>query len=392
MTTAADRKLTFRDGIRRIAEEVAAPAADEVDRDARFPDEALQALRERGALSAYVPASHGGEGVSFTEIANACYELSRGCAATGMIYAMHQIEVASIVRHGIGATFFDAYLADLVAEQRLIASATSEVGVGGDLRSSIAAATPDGAEVVFEKQAPTVSYGTQADDLLTTVRRSPDAEPGDQVLVLTRGEEATLEQTSTWDPLGMRGTCSPGYIVRARITPDHVLPAPFAEIAAQTMVPVTHILWAQVWLGIAAAAYDRARAFVRRQARDAPGGGVPPAARRLSALAVELQAMRAEITAATDDYATMTGSGAHPDDVFTLGYAIRINALKISASERVALICRDALGICGIAGYKNDTPFSVGRHLRDALSATLMIANDRIHATNAALLLVHKTG
>ena len=45
-----------------------------------------------------------------------------------------------------------------------------------------------------------------------------------------------------------------------------------------------------------------------------------------------------------------------------------------------------------MAGYKNDTPFSVGRHLRDALSGALMIANDRIHATNAGLLLVHKGG
>ncbi len=88
----------------------------------------------------------------------------------------------------------------------------------------------------------------------------------------------------------------------------------------------------------------------------------------------------------------MVESGGNPDDLFTMGYAIRINALKISASERVADICRDALAVCGIAGYKNDTPFSVGRHLRDALSATLMIANDRIHATNAALLLVHKAG
>jgi acyl-CoA dehydrogenase len=389
VTATASPKHTFLDGIRRVADEVAAPAADEVDRDARFPHEALQALRDARALAAYVPVAHGGEGVGFTEIARACRELSRACSGTGMVYAMHQIQAASIVRHGLGSPFFDAYLSDLVSEERLIASATSEVGVGGDLRSSIAAVTPDGDEVIFEKQAPTVSYGAHADDLLTTLRRSPDAERGDQVLVLTRGDEATLEQTSSWDSLGMRGTCSPGYVVRARIAPDHVLPAPFAEIAEHTMVPVTHILWAQVWLGIASAAYDRARAFIRGQARNAPGA-VPPSARHLSSLAVELQAMRAEVTAATDEYATMTESGASPDDVFTLGYAIRINTLKISASERAGLICRGALGICGIAGYKNDTPFSVGRHLRDALSAPLMIANDRIHATNAALLLVHK--
>ena len=389
MTPTAEQKRAFIDGIRHIAEEAAAPAADEVDRDARFPHEALTALRAVGALSAYVPRSHGGEEVGFGEIASACFELSRACAAAGMVYAMHQIQVASIVRHGIGSPFFDQYLAELVSGERLIASATSEVWVGGDLRSSIAAVTPGGDGVVFEKQAPTVSYGAHADDLLTTLRRSPDADRGDQVLVLTQGDEATLEQTSTWDSLGMRGTCSPGYVVRARIRSDHVLPVPFAEIAAQTMVPVTHILWAQVWLGIATAACDRARAFVRGQARITPGT-IPPASTRLSSLAAELYAMRAEIAAATDEYATLIESGADPDDVFTLGYAIRINALKISASERVAVVCRDALGICGIAGYKNYTPFSVGRNVRDALSATLMIANDRIHATNAALLLVHK--
>jgi acyl-CoA dehydrogenase len=391
VTATADQERTFLDGIRRIGQDIAAPAADEVDREARFPHEALTALRAVRALSAYVPSSHGGDGVGFAEIGWACFELSRACSAAGMVYAMHQIQVASIVRHGIGTPFFDEYLADLAASERLIASATSEAGVGGDLRSSIAAVTPDGDHVVFEKQAPTVSYGAHADDLLTTLRRSPEAGPSDQVLILTRGDEAALEQTGSWDSLGMRGTCSPGYVVRARITPAHILPVPFADIAARTMVPVTHILWAQVWLGIANAAYDRARAFVRGQARTSPGT-VPPSATRLSSLAVELHSMRADIAAATDEYATMSESATTPDELFTLGYAIRINALKISASERVARICRDALAICGIAGYRNDTPFSVGRHLRDALSASLMIANDRIHATNAALLLVHKAG
>jgi len=43
-----------------------------------------------------------------------------------------------------------------------------------------------------------------------------------------------------------------------------------------------------------------------------------------------------------------------------------------------------------VAGYRNDSPYSVGRHLRDVMSAPLMIANDRIHQTNASLLLVAK--
>jgi acyl-CoA dehydrogenase len=48
------------------------------------------------------------------------------------------------------------------------------------------------------------------------------------------------------------------------------------------------------------------------------------------------------------------------------------------------------MGVCGIVGFKNDTPFSVGRHLRDSMSASLMVANERIHQTNAQLLLIAK--
>ena len=42
-----------------------------------------------------------------------------------------------------------------------------------------------------------------------------------------------------------------------------------------------------------------------------------------------------------------------------------------------------AMRACGLSGYRNDGDFSVGRHLRDALSAPLMINNDRI-LTNIA--------
>jgi acyl-CoA dehydrogenase len=69
---------------------------------------------------------------------------------------------------------------------------------------------------------------------------------------------------------------------------------------------------------------------------------------------------------------------------------LRFNNLKIAASEQAPAVCQGALGVCGIMGYKNDTPFSVGRHLRDAMSACLMIANERIHKTNANLLLIAK--
>jgi acyl-CoA dehydrogenase len=43
-----------------------------------------------------------------------------------------------------------------------------------------------------------------------------------------------------------------------------------------------------------------------------------------------------------------------------------------------------------MSGYKADSPYSLGRHLRDAYGAMLMINNDRITAANASMLLVSK--
>jgi acyl-CoA dehydrogenase len=379
----------FLDAIRRIADDVAGPNAGAVDRDARFPVEAIQALREELALSAFVPTELGGAGVSLEAIAAACFELGRRCGAAAMVFAMHQIQVVSIVRHLDDAPWFEDYLRELTAEQRLIASATSEIGTGGDMGRSVAAVTPVGENVCnFEKQAPTVSYGEYADDLFVTLRRTPDAEPGDQVVVLARGDQLALEPTGTWDPLGMRGTCSPGYVVRAEFSSEQVLPTPFPRVSAESMVPVSHILWSHLWLGISTDAFDRARAFVRALAKQKPGQPVP-AAQRLSHLMSELSLLRAEVACGLRDF-TEASEEPGRERLSTMAAALRFNNLKIAASEQAPRVCQGALGVCGIMGFKNDTPFSVGRHLRDTMSACLMVANERIHETNARLLLIAK--
>jgi acyl-CoA dehydrogenase len=389
MSVAVDRDQAFLDTITRIAEEVAAPNAGAVDRDARFPAETIQALREERALSAFIPAELGGGGVGLETIAAACFQLGRRCGASAMVFAMHQIEVISIARHLEDAGWFEDYLRAVAVEQRLIASVTSEIGTGGDMSRSVAALTPGSDGLLgFEKQAPTVSYGQYADDLFVTLRRGPDAEPSDQVVALARKEQITLEQTGTWDPLGMRGTCSPGYVVRAEILPEQVLPTPFPRVSAESMVPVSHILWSHLWLGIATDAFDRARAFVRAAAKRNPGEP-PPVAVRLSHLMSDLSLLRAEVGSGLDEFVAASAEPGR-ERLSTMAMALRFNNLKIAASEQAPRVCQGALGVCGIVGFKNDTPFSVGRHLRDTMSACLMVANERIHQTNASLLLIAK--
>jgi acyl-CoA dehydrogenase len=389
MSVSVDRDQAFLSASGRSADESPPPRGGADPHDARFPTETIEALRAEGALSAFIPTELGGGGVEFETIAAACFELGRRCGASAMVFAMHQIQIISIVRHLDDAPWFEGYLQAVAKEQRLIASVTSELGTGGDMGRSVAAvtATEDGA-CTFEKQAPTVSYGEYADDLFVTLRRSPDAEPSDQVVVLARKEQIALEPTGTWDPLGMRGTCSPGYVVRATIEPEQVLATPFPRVSSESMVPVSHILWSHLWLGIATDAFDRARAFVRAAAKQKPGEP-PPVALRLSHLMSDLSLLRAEVSSALAEFVEASDEPGR-ERLSTMVLALRFNNLKIAASEQAPRVCQGALGVCGIMGFKNDTPFSVGRHLRDTMSACLMVANERIHQTNASLLLIAK--
>lgn len=77
--------------VRRIGEEVLAPAAGSVDRESRFPHEAIEALRKERLLSAYVPKEYGGLGYNIVELSEIAYILGQYCSATAMIWSMHQI-------------------------------------------------------------------------------------------------------------------------------------------------------------------------------------------------------------------------------------------------------------------------------------------------------------
>jgi acyl-CoA dehydrogenase len=386
MSTSLSVASDLVEEIRRIGRDVAGPNAEAVDRDARFPHQAVAALREQRMLSVLVPRELGGRGSSIAEVAAACEVLGRFCASTAMIYAMHQIEVACLVRHGLSVPFFRQYLAELAQREWLIASATSEIGVGGDLRRSICAVERDGCRIQIRKQAPVISYGEEADDILLTARRDPGAPPGTQVLVLARKADTRLTRTGVWDTLGMRGTRSLGFVLEAVGNAEQILPVPFEDVASQTMLPTSHVLWTSLWLGLASDAVARAGAFIRAEARRTPGA-TPPGALRLAETVAELGTMRAIVHGGVTDFERIQDD---PEALAGLAFAIRMNNLKLTAARMAPEVVHRALGVCGVAGYRCDSPYTVGRHLRDAHSAALMISNDRVLSSNAHMLLVSK--
>jgi len=372
--------------VRLIASDIAAKHADDVDRNARFPIEAVTALRGSKVLSAGVPEELGGGGCTMLQLANLCSALSRSCSSSGMILAMHLIQLACLARHGLESDFFRSYLSELVHEQYLIASVTSEVGTFGDTRSSICAVETEGECFRLKKEATTVSYGAYADALLVTARQSADASSSDQVLVLLKKGDYQLTQSSHWDTLGMRGTCSPGGILVGKAPVKQIVPGSYAVSSPQTMVPYAHILWASLWWGIAADAMSRASSIVRAQARKNPGV-IPVGAADLAKAMAELEVMKNHWMSCAADFDSPRMTR---DELTTMPWALKMNNLKIKASEAAPHIVHRALQIIGMRGYHNGTKFSIGRHYRDALSASLMISNERLIAQQSTMWLMVK--
>jgi acyl-CoA dehydrogenase len=377
-TALLDRGLSFTERTATVAA-AAAAEAEAVDRDARFPKAAFDAARERKLLGAQIPVEFGGFGASIYDITEMCYTLGRACSSAAMIFAMHQTKVACLVRHGGGSQYHEALMRRVAAEQLLLASSTTEGQNGGNIRSSAAAVERNDAEISLVRNATVISYGAEADGIVTIARRDNGAASSDQVLIAITKDDYTLERSQGWETLGMRGTCSAGFELKVKAPADRIFPEAYEKIHAQTMTPVAHLCWSSVWAGIAAAAVERAQRFVRKAARGA-GGQMPPGAAHFTAAKMSLAKLRAIISANLDSYANRE----HDERALSaIDFQSSINLLKVEASELAVQTVMSAMRACGLAGYRNDGEFSVGRLLRDALSSPLMINNERILANIA---------
>src|ERR1700736_3010228 len=362
----------------------AAEEAEDVDRDARFPQKAIDTAREQRLLGIQIPQQFGGDRASIFDITDMCYTLGRACASTAMIFAMHQTKVACLVRHGAGSKWHETLMRRVASEQMLLASSTTEGQNGGNIRFSTAAVEHAGTEISLVRNATVISYGAQADGIVTIARRANDAAGSDQVLLAITKDNYTLEPSLAWETLGMRGTCSAGFELKFKGTAEQIFPEAYDKIHAQTMTPVAHLSWSSAWAGIAAASVERAQLFIRKAARGA-GGQMPPGAAHFTAAKMSLAKLRAIITSNLDTYAAR-----EYDDraLASLDFQSQINLLKVEASELAVATVMAAMRACGLSGYRNDGDFSVGRHLRDVLSAPIMINNDRILANIATASLM----
>ncbi|HZC85748.1 MAG TPA: acyl-CoA dehydrogenase family protein, partial [Steroidobacteraceae bacterium] len=141
--------------------------------------------------------------------------------------------------------------------------------------------------------------------------------------------------------------------------------------------------WGSVWSGIASSATTRAQSFVRNAMRH--GGQLPPGAPQFTRALATLRTLRGMLATSLRRYEHCMND---PQALAGLEFQTLITLTKVEASELAAQTVMHAMRACGLSGYRNDSEYSIGRHLRDVLSSPIMINNDRILANLATPVLM----
>ena len=82
---------SLRESVRALADSKIAPAAREVDEQARYPREAADALQAAGLAAAHVPEEFGGEGADALGVVIIIEEVARVCGASSLIPAVNKL-------------------------------------------------------------------------------------------------------------------------------------------------------------------------------------------------------------------------------------------------------------------------------------------------------------
>jgi alkylation response protein AidB-like acyl-CoA dehydrogenase len=182
--------------------DAATAAAPEVDRDGRFPQEAIEALAAQGLLGLTIAEEHGGLGAGPEAFLDAVRQLASRDPSAAMIYLMHTCAAQVAAAGGAPAEALAG-----MASDRLSTLAFSERGSRSHFWAPVSelAGTDGDARIVADK-----SFVTSADHAATYVvsTRPAGAGPIESSLYLVGSDAQGVTTTAPWVGLGLRGNAS----------------------------------------------------------------------------------------------------------------------------------------------------------------------------------------
>ena len=357
----------------RVADTAArelAPRAVEVDREGRYPQESLDALKAAGLFALRVSREHGGFGEDMLTTSIIVEELSKKCPSTAMCYKMH-LEAAEIICR-IPTPYQVEHFVEPMARGEVfttIAGGESQ-GEGDNWNSAQTASHVDRVEGGYQINGVRKSYVTSAGKATHyqfACRIGADTPQTSRSALFVERDQIDWEIVEPWDGLGMRGNNSSpmrftGFVPEEnRLGSEHTVQQ---ETGAFNR-PVVALTYAAAYLGIASGAYELGLEEVSRRF---PSGSRrldrPVNQRRMAEMGTQIEAARALLHAASSAF----DQGRAPS-------ALPYSQAKVACSEAAVRATQDLMTIFGGTAFASRLPFE--RYFRDARAGLVMgMAND----------------
>ncbi|MER6691144.1 acyl-CoA dehydrogenase [Streptomyces minutiscleroticus] len=345
----------LRDTVRSLAEAKIAPHAAAVDEEARFPQEALDALVASDLHAVHVPESYGGAGADALATVVVIEEVARVCASSSLIPAVNKLGSLPVILSG-SEELKKKYMTPLAKGDAMFSYCLSEPDAGSDAAGMKTKAVRDGDHYVLNGVKRWITNaGVSEYYTVMAVTDPAKRSKGISAFVVEKSDEG-VSFGAPEKKLGIKGSPTREvYFDNVRIPADRMIGEEGTGFAtAMKTLDHTRITIAAQALGIAQGALDYAKGYVKeRKQFGKPIADFQGIQFMLADMAMKISAARAltyQAAAASErGDADLTYQGA---------------AAKCFASDVAMEVTTDAVQLLGGYGYTRDYP--VERMMRDA--------------------------
>ena len=349
----------------KLAKELLASHADDVDRARRFPRENIQELGQSGLLGLMVPLEYGGAGAGIPEMAQVLESMAQACASTAMVTLMHYCGTAVITAKGT-TTLKQSLFPAIARGEHLTTLAFSEAGSGGHFYMPVSEVTRNGRGLRLTARKTFVTSAGEADSYVVSTRKAGASGPTDLDLYLVARGAKGFEVEKPFEGLGLAGNASaPMNLEDVELEEEKRLGNEGSgfQTMMEVVLPHFQVGVAAVSLGIAAAAFQAASAHAVARKYEHAGGTPLAAIPRVQFLAAEMALEIRSARAYLGETIRRVGAGDPEAMLDVLG-------VKARAAEAALAVASRAMTLGGGAAYGRRG--GLERIFRDAQAASVM--------------------
>lgn len=350
----------LRDSVRSLAEAKIAPFAAEVDEQARFPQEARDALTLNDLHAVHVPEAYGGAGADALATVIVIEEVARVCASSSLIPAVNKLGSLPVILSG-SEELKKKYLGPLAKGDAMFSYCLSEPDAGSDAAGMKTKAVRDGDHYVLDGVKRWITNAGVSEYYTVMAVTDPEKRSKGISAFVVEKSDPGVSFGAPEKKLGIKGSPTREvYLDNVRIPADRMIGAEGTGFAtAMKTLDHTRITIAAQALGIAQGALDYAKGYVQeRKQFGKPIGDFQGVQFMLADMAMKLEAAR-QLTYAAAAKSERISAGGKPEDLTFFGAAA-----KCYASDAAMEITTDAVQLLGGYGYTRDYPLE--RMMRDA--------------------------